>query len=109
MIDEIWKECYYSNKYEVSNLGNMKRTGSNKVFNKSKQRNAYKHIQIDYKNYYVHRLVLLSFKPEEYFEGAVCNHKNGIKSDNRLENLEWCTRKENTFHNAFLYNVLYLK
>jgi hypothetical protein len=46
----------------------------------------------------VHRVVALSFLSSSYFEGAVVNHKNGIKSDNNVDNLEWCTAIENTAH-----------
>jgi len=44
-----------------------------------------------------HRLVLETFG-KNYQTGKECNHKNGIKSDNRIENLEWVTRAENHSH-----------
>ena len=46
---------------------------------------------------FVHRLVLQSFCPVEHDKLQV-NHKNCIKSDNRLENLEWVTASENMIH-----------
>ena len=46
----------------------------------------------------VHRLVLSTFNPIENMELYDVNHKNGDKLDNRLENLEWCTRSENIKH-----------
>lgn len=49
------------------------------------------------KSLLVHRLVLLSFLGEPA-KNMQTNHKNGIKTDNRLVNLEWVTAKENIRH-----------
>lgn len=47
---------------------------------------------------HLHRLVLSTFAPIEGWESLQVNHKNGKKTDCRLENLEWVTRKENMQH-----------
>lgn len=50
----------------------------------------------------VHRLIALHFIPNPKNKPQI-NHKNGVRDDNRLENLEWCTTSENGLHS---YRVL---
>lgn len=118
MENEIWKSIPdYEGLYEVSNLGRVRSLGKyyTETFN-GIQKTMYsppKMLSCHYdsdgylrvslckdrkvKCYPLHRLIAFAFIPK--IEGKEqINHINGVKDDNRIENLEWCTPKENTIH-----------
>lgn len=104
---EIWKNVKgYENLYLVSNYGNIKRIGKNKNRKFNVTRNGYALVNLYKngvsKNISVHRIVADAFLKNIYNLPQV-NHKNGVKIDNRVENLEWISGKENIRHS---YRVL---
>lgn len=95
---EIWKDIPgYEGLYQVSNLGNVRRTKLlKKYYDKTK---GYDVISLSKngksKIAKVHQLVAKTFIPNPNNKPEI-NHINTIRTDNRVENLEWCTRSENS-------------
>lgn len=121
-IQEMWKPIKnYEGLYEISNFGNVKslericktekgtRIVPEKMLSASKDSSGYLYVPLSvngtHKNYFVHRLVLEAFESNTERKKQV-NHKNGNKLNNCLDNLEWCTAKENINHK---YKVLNYK
>jgi len=97
---EIWKDIpNYENLYQVSNKGRVYSIRNDLIRKLRPDKCGYPTVSLKkhgkVKLAKVHRLVLLSFQGPSSLQ---VNHKNGIKDDNRLENLEYCTASENLKH-----------
>ena len=114
-MKEIWKDIKgYEGYYQVSNLGRVKSLFRQVKHSQGNVRNHYERILKNnydgngyasvglYKNakakkVHVHRLVMLAFEENPHNKPEV-NHLDENKKNNRLDNLEWVTKKENENH-----------
>lgn len=102
---EVWKDVVgYEEYFRVSNLGNVYSKRSNRLLKQHLHVNGYYTIATKFGGRYgknvcfkVHRLVAKAFLTNSLNKPYV-NHIDGVKTNNNVSNLEWCTAKENVQH-----------
>jgi len=103
MDTEIWKEIDYYKDYKISNLGNVKslKFSKERILKYNITKSGYCQVILckngKTKEKKIHQLVAIAFLNHNIRgHEVVINHKNFIKTDNRAENLELVTQRENT-------------
>lgn len=96
---EIWKSIPKYPKYQVSNFGNIKSDYGvlKKIYDKDKYHLINLYNENGIKTFRVHRLVAYAFITN-LDKKPFINHKDGDKSNNHIDNLEWVTQSENEKH-----------
>lgn len=118
---EVWTIAFgMSDSFQVSSEGRLRsldrvvyhsRLGSQFVAGRimacGLDTKGYPRVMLHYmgsvKSWAIHRLVMASFVPRDDWKEMQVNHKDGVRNNNSLNNLEWCTNSENRAHS---YRVL---
>jgi len=101
---EQWRQTRGFSAYEVSTIGRVRKASNSRLCTVSTQTRGYGFVSITrddgvYKQVVVHKLVAEAFLPNPDRKPQV-NHKDGIKKNNQLWNLEWATEQENAAHSV---------
>lgn len=98
-MDEIWKDIEgFEGLYQISNLGRVRRTETEKIIKSHFSRGGYLFMRLykgrKYHNMLIHRMVAKAFIENPYCLPQV-NHLDENKANNKAENLEWCSISHN--------------
>ena len=101
-MKEIWKDIpNYEGLYQASNLGRIRNARTNLIRKNVKSFGLYYTIILNVNGkqhlHLVHRLIAQTFIPNPDNKKEI-NHIDGNKHNNKIDNLEWVTRKENAIH-----------
>lgn len=100
---EQWKVIPEASNYEVSNYGNIRNFTTKNILKGRITKNGYLQVSIKidgvnkFMNKYIHRLVAQNWIDNPLDKNQV-NHKDGDKTNNSIDNLEWVTPSENQIH-----------
>jgi hypothetical protein len=107
-MEEIWKDIPgYEGLYKVSNLGNVFSLRCKRCLAQQTVKGGYLLVPLTpgkKRFWLVHRLVAMAFIPNPDNLPEV-NHKDENTANNRVENLEWCTRKYNAHYGTALQRM----
>jgi len=95
-MDTFLQTDYLPLGYKINSFGNVK-SPSGKILKPSISNSGYLCLNIKNKGYFIHRAIAFAFVPLVN-DKIFVNHKDGNKLNNSLENLEWCTKSENSIH-----------
>jgi hypothetical protein len=96
-MDKLWVLSSINSNYNISNYGDVQNLKTGKVLKPMVTIKGYHRVDLGYKTYSIHRLVAIEFIQNPNNKPQV-NHIDCNKSNNRADNLEWCTNGENQIH-----------